>query len=46
MGLKYAPDFAQQAMENVLQGIGEYEVYLDNIGRFSNEWKHHLKLLD
>ena len=46
MGLKCAPDFAQQAMENVLKGIDESKIYFDNIGCFSNEWKHHLKLLD
>ena len=46
MGLKCAPDFAQQAMENVLQGINDSEVYLDDIGCFSNEKKHHLKRLE
>ena len=46
MGLKCAPDFAQQEMENVLQGIHTSELYLDNIGCFSNEWKRHLRLLD
>ena len=46
MGLKCAPDFPQQAMENILQGIDNSEVLLDDIGCFSNEWKHHLKLLD
>ena len=46
MGLKCAPDFSQQAMENVLQGIDESEVYLDDIRSFSNEWNHHLKLLN
>ena len=33
-------------MENILQGIKDYEVYLDDIGCFSNQWKHQLKLLD
>ena len=42
MGLKCAPDFSQQAMENVLQGINDSEVYIDDIGCLSNEWKHHL----
>ena len=46
MRLKCAPDFSQQAMENVLQGIDESEVYIDDIGCFSIEWKHHLKLVD
>ena len=46
MGLKCEPDFAQQAMENVLWGINNSEVYLDDIECFSHEWKHHLKLLE
>ena len=46
MGLKCAPDFSQQAIQNVLQGIDESEVYLDNIGCFSYDWENYLKLLD
>ena len=46
MVLKCAPDLAQQEMENVLPGIDDSEVYLDNIGCFSNDWEYHLKLLD
>ena len=45
MGLKCAPEFAQKAMKNVLQGINDTVEYLDGIGCFSNEWKHNLKLL-
>ena len=46
MGLKCAPDFAKQAMENSLLVINDTEVYHDDIGCFSNDWEHHLKLLD
>ena len=46
MGLKCAPDFAQQTMENLLQGIDNSELYLDDIGCFFNEWKQNLKLLE
>ena len=48
MGLKCAPDFAQEVMKNVLRGLEDIEVdvYLDNVGFFSNSWNHHVKLLD
>ena len=44
MGVKRTPDFAQQAMENILEIINDSGVYLDDNGCFSNEWKHYLKL--
>ena len=46
MGLKCAHGFAQQAMENVLRRIDDFEVYLDDIGCFSNERKRYLKTVD
>ena len=46
MGLKYSPDFAQEVMENVLRGIDNSDVYLDDVGAFSNTWEHHMNLLD
>ena len=46
MGLKCAPDFAHQAMEKVSQRINDTEVYIYDIGCLSNDWEHHLKLLD
>ena len=48
MGLKCAPDFAQEVMKNVLRGLEDIEVdvYLDNVGCFSNSWNQHVKLLD
>lgn len=46
MGVSQTPDFAQSVMEEVLQDIAEIEVYLDDIGVFSNDWDSHLKTLD
>eukprot|EP00957_Ditylum_brightwellii_P130356 9944091-Ditylum_brightwellii.AAC.1 len=46
MGLKCAPEFAQAAMENVLHRIEDADVYIDDVGAFSNNWESHIKLID
>jgi hypothetical protein len=45
MGLKCSPDIAQAAMENVLSDIDDANVSIDDVGAFSNDWDHHVKLL-
>jgi hypothetical protein len=45
-GIKCSPDIAQEAMENVLHGISDSEVYLDDMGTFSKNWQDHLKVLE
>ena len=45
MGLKCSPDIAESIMESVLAGIDDGEVYLDDVGAFSQTWEHHIKLL-
>jgi hypothetical protein len=45
MGLKYSPDIAQAAMVNVLSDTEDANVYIDDVGAFSNDWDHHVNLL-
>ena len=46
MGLKCSPDFAQEVMENIFRDLKGTDVYIDNVGAFSNDWEHHIKLID
>ncbi len=46
MGLKCAPVFAQQVMEEVLHNVEDTGVYLNDIGAFSFAWEYHIVLLD
>jgi hypothetical protein len=45
MGLKCSLDFAQEVMENIFRDIAEVEVYIDDIGIFSDSWEQHLAVL-
>jgi hypothetical protein len=45
MGLKCSPDIAQAAMETVMSDIKDVDVYIDDVGAFSNDWDHHINSL-
>jgi hypothetical protein len=45
MGLKRSPDITQAAMENVLSDIEDVDIYIVDVGAFSNDWDHHVNLL-
>ena len=45
MGHKCSPYIVQAAIENVLAGIEDADVYIDDVGAFSSTWEHHLELL-
>lgn len=46
MGLKISPGYAQARMEEVLRGIDEQDVYIDDIGIFTDTWERHLDVID
>jgi transposase InsO family protein len=45
MGIKQSPDIAQQIMEDLFRNFDEVDVYIDDIGIFSNSWDDHVKSL-
>jgi hypothetical protein len=45
MSLKCSPDYAQEVMENIFRDVEDAEVYIDNIGTFSQSWDAHIALL-
>ena len=46
MGLSISPAFVQSKMEQCLQNIEELDVYIDDVEIFTEDWKHHLLILD
>ena len=45
MGVKQSPDIAQEIMESLFCDLPETDVYIDDVGVFSNSWKEHLQSL-
>jgi hypothetical protein len=45
MRLKCSPDYAQEVMENIFQDVEDAEVYIEDIGAFSQSWDDHIALL-
>jgi hypothetical protein len=45
MGLKCSPNIAQAIIENVLSDIKDADIYIEEVGAFSNDWNHHVNLL-
>jgi hypothetical protein len=45
MGLKCSTDIAQAAIENVLSGSEGADVYIHDVGAFSDDWDHHVNVI-
>jgi transposase InsO family protein len=45
MGVKQSSDVAQEIMENLFRDLDEVDVYMDDVGCFSNSWEEHLQSL-
>jgi hypothetical protein len=46
MGLKCSSDLAQEVTENIFREVEDAEVYIGDIGAFSNSWEEHVALLN
>lgn len=46
MGLAPAPNFCQEIMEQLFRDIKDCDVFIDDIGVFSDSWESHLDVLN
>ena len=46
MGISESPDIAQSVMEELFRPIEEAEVYIDDVGIFSNDWESHIRVVE
>ena len=46
MGIKLSSDINQEVMENLFHDLDKVEIYIDDIGCFSSNYKAHIQTLD
>jgi hypothetical protein len=46
MGNKQSPDVAQEIMEDIFRDMDKTDVFIDNVGTFSNDFESHLASLE
>ena len=46
MGISCAPDMCQEIMESIFHNVKDAEIYMNDIGAFSQDWEKHLALLE
>ena len=46
MGVKPAPDTAEEMMESLFRSFDSVECYMDDIGCFDYTWEQHLQTLE
>ena len=42
MGVKQSPNISQEVMESLFRDLDKVDVYIDNVGIFSDTWQEHL----
>ena len=42
LGIVQSPDFCQETMEHILQGVMDADLYIDDIRCYGKSWKQHL----
>ena len=45
MGVKQSPNISQEVMESLFRDLDKVDVYIDNVGIFSDTWQEHLDSL-
>ena len=46
MGLTFSPNHCQEIMQSIFQDIEQCDVFIDDIGVFSETWEDHMEVLE